>query len=598
MNTRSLAVYHQAIRKSFGFLKRSSSITEVSTRMIPLPGGVGALVPIADLNVDDDVLIAQLAEWRVANQAAYPTRFPVTIDGTKKWLKDRMLAVDDRLLFLVLDRHGNRIGHFGFANCVNDVGEMAIDNVVRGVAGAAPGLMQAAMAAAIEWAHTTIGPAGFFLRVFANNQHAVRFYERGGFAVAEQIPLRRHQLGHTESYEPLTPEDKSPPDAIFLKMRLQPRPATGEKMILTAGPSVGEREAHYAWDAARTGWNSKWSCYLTAFEKAFAEYIGAKHCMATSCCTGALHIALAALDIGPGDEVIVPEITWVATANAVRYVGATPVFADVEDDSWCLDAQSFESKITRRTKAVMPVHLYGHPARMTKIVEIARRRGLYIVEDAAPAIGTEWESRRVGTFGDFSCFSFQGAKLLVTGEGGMLACNDPALYEKALKIWDQGRDLKKTFWIDAHGLKYKMSNIQAALGLAQLERCDEQIEMKRRLFEWYQHYLDGCPHLQLMPEVAGARSIYWMSSCRVMPTSPIDRETLRAELKRRNVDTRPVFPAISQYPIWTTKVPPQPRAAVIGATAINLPSGVCLAEGDARYVSSTIRALLAHASIA
>ena len=179
-----------------------------------------------------------------------------------------------------------------------------------------------------------------------------------------------------------------------------------------------------------------------------------------------------ALDIGPGDEVIVPDLTWVATANAVRYVGATPIFADVELDTWNLDAKSVESLITKKTKAIIPVHMYGHPARMDQIVNLANKYNIDIVEDAAPAIGAEWNGKRCGTLGKFGAFSFQGAKLLVTGEGGMLVTNDIKLYEKAKKIWDQGRNPNKTFWIDEEGVKFKMSNVQAAIGFGQIERAE------------------------------------------------------------------------------------------------------------------------------
>jgi perosamine synthetase len=240
----------------------------------------------------------------------------------------------------------------------------------------------------------------------------------------------------------------------------------------------------------------------------------------------------------------------------------------------------------------MPVHLYGHPARMTRILEIAREHGLFVVEDAAPAIGAEWEGKRAGTFGDFACFSFQGAKLLVTGEGGMLVTNNSVLYEKALKIWDQGRDPKRTFWIDSPGVKFKMSNIQAAIGLAQIQRCDGQVEMKRRLFEWYSEGLGGCPHIELMTEVAGARSIYWMSSCTLSPYAPMGREDFRAELKRRHIDTRPVFPAISQYPIWDHRHEASVVATKVGSQGINLPSGVCLTREQVDYVCRAIREIL------
>lgn len=592
MTDQSLSTYHKAVKKSFRFLKSTARIDEMFAKQIPLPDGKGTLLPLCEVHVGDIRLNADLTSWRSENQTAYPTRFPVTEEGTAKWLRSRLLDVEDRILFLVIDQYGNRVGHLGFAGCINDACMMEVDNVVRGVSKLAPGIMQTALSTLMEWARTTIGPAGFFLRVFEDNTRAVSFYKRQGFTTVESIPLRRSVKGHTESFAPVGPGDLAVADATFLKMEWRPAEAAGTKMILTAGPSISEREAFYAWDAARNGWNSKWSGYLTAFEQSFGEYVGVSHCLATSCCTGALHIALAALEVGPGDEVIVPDVTWVATANAVRYVGATPVFADIDENSWCLDPESFKQKITPRTKAVMPVHLYGHPAPMDRIMEIAREHGLYVVEDAAPAIGTEWKGQRAGTFGDFGCFSFQGAKLLVTGEGGALVTNNPALYEKALKVWDQGRDPQKVFWIDAHGLKYKMANVQAALGLAQIERCDEQIAMKRRIFDWYREGLEGCPHLSVLSEVPNARSIYWMSNCRLANTAPMNREALRMELKKRNIDTRPVFPAISQYPIWATRQKPEPRAFKVGNEGINLPSGVCLSRAQIDYVCRNIRELL------
>ncbi len=289
---------------------------------------------------------------------------------------------------------------------------------------------------------------------------------------------------------------------------------------------------------------------------------------------------------------IVPDVTWVSTANAVRYVGAVPVFADIELDTWNIDARSIESLITSKTKALIPVHMYGHPARMNKVIEVARKHGLKVVEDAAPAIGAEWQGQRCGSFGDFAAFSFQGAKLLVTGEGGILVTNDNVLYDKAKKIWDQGRNPSKVFWIDGEGVKFKMSNIQAALGLAQLERADELIEMKRRLFGWYEEGLNSVPFVTLNKEIEGARSIYWMSSIFLDETSPIGRDDLMAQLKTRNIDTRPVFPAISQYPIWPNKQEPQPNAMRVGLRAMNLPSGVCLTKDEVMYVCRNIAGLL------
>lgn len=590
---RTVRVYQEAVRRSFGFLKRTARLADAYAKAVPLRGQEGYLLPVADLHLEDATLIRKLAAWREASAFAFPTQFPVTVEGTARWMQERLLAVEDRMLFLVLDRFGEPVGHLGFANCLNAACEMEIDNVVRGVGGVAPGIMRAAMETLLEWARVTIGPAGFFLRVFADNDHAVGFYRELGFVDDARTPLRRKVSGATVAYVPVEAGDAGAPDRMFLRMRHAARLSdVGQQMILTAGPSISAREAYYAWDAARNGWNHQWSGYLGRFEQSFAEYLGVPHAVATSSCTGALHLALATLGIGPGDEVIVPDITWVATANAVLYVGATPVFADVEPDSWCLDPESFESHITPRTKAVMPVHLYGHPARMDRILEIARRRGLYVVEDAAPAIGAEYLGRKTGTFGDFAAFSFQGAKLVVTGEGGMLVTSNPDLFRKAHSLWDQGRSLTRTFWIDERGLKYKMANVQAAVGLGQLERVDELIEMKRRIFGWYEAGLAGVPHVRLNHEVPGARSIYWMSSLLIEDSAPLDRDPLRDRLKQRNVDTRPVFPAISQYPIWPVRQATPPVALRVGNQAINLPSGVCLRREQVDYVCACIRELM------
>ncbi|MGC0154249.1 bifunctional GNAT family N-acetyltransferase/PLP-dependent aspartate aminotransferase family protein [Chromobacterium vaccinii] len=590
MEKTRLSVYNAAVAANFSFLKQAGDIQQAYLRAVPIDGG-GYLLPVCRMHLQDAALIARLTEWRNRNMAVYPTQFTATGDGTRDWMETQLLNVDDRMLFLVVTAAGETVGHIGFNRCRNSDMLFEIDNMVRGVADVEPGLFSRALATLIKWARTTINVNGFFLRVIDDNPHAIAFYRKNHFTAESDTPLVAVRDGDSVSYREALPSET--PSKHFVRMVYQaPTQHVGDSMILTAGPSISAREAAYSFDAALNGWNGNWSKYLNRFEKSFAEYIGVRHVLATSSCTGALQIALMALDIGPGDEVIVPDQTWVATANAVRYTGAIPVFADIELDTWNIDARSVESLVTSKTKAIVAVHMYGHPARMNRILDVARKYNLKVVEDAAPAIGAEWQGKRCGSFGDFAAFSFQGAKLMVTGEGGMLVTDDDDLYKKAYKIWDQGRNPSRTFWIDEDGVKFKMSNIQAALGLGQLERVDELIEMKRRIFEWYREGLEGVPHIRLNREVEGARSIYWMSSILLEPEARLGRDQLMQELKARNVDTRPVFPAISQYPIWPRQQQPQPNAMFVGLQAINLPSGVCLSRDEVAYVCRQIRSLL------
>jgi perosamine synthetase len=594
VDARRAEVFGRTVRAEFAFLKSTARFEDLVARGIPLDGDAGMLVPVCELHAGDPRTVAMLARWRDGAQAAFPSAFTVTESGTAAWLRGRLLDRADRTLFLVLDRHGVPAGHLGYVLAADERCELEIDNVVRGERDAAPGLMGAALDRLLRWAHELFAPESVVLRVLARNAHAIRFYGRHGFAEAGRIPLRRHVGDGRIDLVPREPGDDAPADAEFVRMRLE-RPAGADDggTILTAGPSIGSREASYALDAVRNGWNASWRGYLDRFEAAFAEYVGVRHALPTSSCSGALHLSLLALGIGPGDEVIVPDLTWVATANAIAYVGATPVFADVDAESWCLDPDSFRAAITPRTRAVMPVHLYGHPARMDRIAAIAAEHGLHVVEDAAPAIGAECLGRRVGNYGAFSAFSFQGAKLMVTGEGGMLLTDDDELYERARLLWHQGCDRPADFWITRLGWKYKMTNVQAAIGLGQLERVDAMIESKRRIFGWYEDGLAGLPGVSLNREAGWARSIYWMTSVRVGPEAGSSRDALRAALRDAGVDTRPVFPAISQYPHWERRQAPAPTARLIGSEGINLPSGVALRRDQVERVCAAVRSAVA-----
>ena len=361
----------------------------------------------------------------------------------------------------------------------------------------------------------------------------------------------------------------------------------GKELILTAGPAISEKENFNAFLASKYGWNKKYNGFITDLENKFAKYIGVKYALATSSCTGALHIALTALGISKNDEVIVPDVSWIATARAVTYTNAKPVFADIEYDTWNINISSLLKCINKKTKAIIPVHMYGQPANILEIKKIAKKYNLYVIEDAAPAIGSKINNINCGSVGDFSAFSFQGAKLLVAGEGGMLCTNNKKLFDKAKKISEQGRNPNYTFWIDGPGLKYKMSNIQAAIALAQLERVEELIYKKRRIFKWYKEYLLPKNNFILQEENSNSYSNYWMTNI-LITHKKCKRNNFIDYLRKNNIDSRPVFSPISEYPIWDRKLKAKRVSKLIGNNAINLPSGVTLTKGEIRYISKKI----------
>ena len=363
-----------------------------------------------------------------------------------------------------------------------------------------------------------------------------------------------------------------------------------DKMILTAGPSITEKEIAYVTDAITNGHGEHWGDYIKWFESSFARYIGVKHALATSSCTGALHLALTALGIGKGDEVIVPDTSWVATASAITYTGATPVFADVLSDSWCIDIQSIENLINENTRAIIPVHLYGHPCEMNKLLELAKDYDIKIVEDAAPSVGTEYYGKKTGSFGDIACFSFQGAKILSTGEGGMLVTNNTELFNNVKHYADHGRS-GVGFEISSIGYKYKMSNLQAAMGLGQLERIDDLVAKKREIYSWYRECLEDVNEVYLNKRITDIeKPNYWMSSV-VLMDAKVSRDDVMLQLKKKCVDSRPFFPPMSSFPMFDYY--DNPVAKNIGANGINLPSAHNLMHEDVKYVCGCLKDILA-----
>lgn len=337
-------------------------------------------------------------------------------------------------------------------------------------------------------------------------------------------------------------------------------------------PSITQLEIDYAADAAANGWGERCYEYIGRFETAFREHLGVGHAIATSSCTGAMHMGLSALGVGPGDEVILGDVNWIASAAPITYLSAKPVFVDVLPDSWCLDPARVEAAITPRTRAIVAVHLYGNLCDMDALLAIGSRHGIPVIEDAAEAIGSVYHGRKAGSLGAFSTFSFHGTKTITTGEGGMFATNDPDLYERVLTLSNHGRrrGQPKQFWAEVVGFKYKMSNIQAAIGCAQMERIDELIAGKRRVFEGYAARLTGLP-LRMNPEPEGTRNGYWMPTIVVDEGVPFDRAALLDEFKRGDIDGRVFFWPLSMLPMFEER--PENRTSYsLYPRAINLPT--------------------------
>ncbi len=358
-------------------------------------------------------------------------------------------------------------------------------------------------------------------------------------------------------------------------------------------PSIGDKEVDYATDATRNGWGEQCYAYIERFEALFKRHLGVEYAIATSSCTGALHMGLAALGIGPGDEVIIADSNWIASAAPITYLGATPVFVDIVAESWCIDPALVEAAITPRTRAVVAVHLYGNLCDMDALMAIGRKHGIPIIEDAAEAIGSVYHGKRAGAIGTFGAFSFHGTKTLTTGEGGIFVTNDAHLYERVLTLSNHGRarSQEKQFWPDTVGYKYKMSNVQAAIGCAQMERIDELIARKRAIFDAYRERLAAYPDVNMNPEPEGVENGVWMPTAVFSPQSGITRERLQSAFEQENIDARVFFWPLSGLSMFAA-VESNTNAWDIPKRAINLPSYHEMTEADIDRVCSVIIALL------
>ncbi len=372
------------------------------------------------------------------------------------------------------------------------------------------------------------------------------------------------------------------------------------RFIPVAEPVIGAREIELVTAAVTSGWVSSIGEYLDLFERGFADFCGARHGVAVCNGTVALRLAFAALRVGAGTEVIVPDLTFAATAHAALEAGATPVFVDVDPETWCIDPRAVERALTPRTRAIVPVHLYGHPAEMTALAEIARPRGIHVVEDAAEAHGAKLGGRRVGALGDVGAFSFYGNKVMTTGEGGMLLTDDDALAARLRLLKDHGMSKDRRYFHTELAFNFRMTNLQAALGVAQLEQLEGFIAKKRQIMSWYRERLGLREDLALNAERPGTENVFWMASAVLGERAPMPRDELCARLRARGVDTRPFFIPMSELPhlagFRQVGVDSEacPVARQLSVRGFNLPSGCTLEEGDVDFVASTLVDILEH----
>lgn len=351
-------------------------------------------------------------------------------------------------------------------------------------------------------------------------------------------------------------------------------------------PSLDGNEKKYVDECIETSWISSRGRFVGEFEAGFAKSVGVDHAITVCNGTVALHLALVALGLRPGDEVIVPTFTYVASVNAIVHAGATPVFVDALPSTWQMDPEDVRRRITARTRAIMVVHLYGHPCDMQALSAIAREHGLAMVEDCAEAFGTRDGGRHVGTFGDLATFSFFGNKTITTGEGGMVVTRDAELAQRVRKLRGQGLAEGREYWHDVIGYNYRMTNVAAAIGLAQLERADALVRRKREVGEAYLRALQGLPVL-MHTESAGTTHSYWMIS--ILVSEARHRDPLRQALADAGIETRPLFPPVHSMPMYAVAGEEHPVARDLAARGMNLPSYPGLTDDDILSVASAIR---------
>ncbi|HEX2172734.1 MAG TPA: DegT/DnrJ/EryC1/StrS aminotransferase family protein [Dehalococcoidia bacterium] len=366
------------------------------------------------------------------------------------------------------------------------------------------------------------------------------------------------------------------------------------EFIPVALPALAGNEKRYVNECLDSTWISSSGEFIDRFEGRFAEFCGTEHALTCSNGTVALHLALLALGIGPGDEVLVPSLTYVATANAVRYCGADPVFVDSDRATWSLDPTDLRRKVTDRTRAIVAVHLYGRPAPMSEIMALARERGLRVVEDAAEAHGALSGGQPVGSIGDLGTFSFYGNKIITCGEGGMVVTRDAGLAERVRLLRGQGQDPTRRYWFTEVGYNYRMTNLQAAIGLAQLENVESFLAARDEIARWYDEELGGLPGVQTALRTPGDRTVCWLYSVILSGPAGTARDDLLTKLRQAGIDTRPFFHPLHVLPPYRDRCrsAEYPNAEWLGARGFNLPAWVGMSREHVRRVAATLREVL------
>ena len=540
----------------------------------------------ADTSKNSQIL-SFLAVWRKQHERWFPAQFPVTQKGTKKWFQERVTGAPDRILFII-SAGGSYIGHVGLNRFDFKTRSCEIDNIVRG-SSLYPGIMENAIANMMSWGRRVLGLAHYRLETTSHNSRALNLYKKLGFIEVKRVPIVKVKRSDRTEWVALADTRKIPKRyTIFME---QTGPIDPHKKISFAGPWITQKEIDYVVDGVNDGFYQTFDKHIRKLEKTTASYVGTKYALAGFCATHSLHLACLVCGFTKGDEVIVTDFSWAATAHVIAYTGAIPAFVDIDPDTWCIDPAAIERAITKKTKGIMLVHSFGMPAEMDAIMLIARRHNLKVIEDAAPALGSLYKGKKVGGFGDIGCISFHGAKIAASGEGGMFLTNSKHMLDEAVLLSNMGRTNRvANFWCDVLGYEYQMANVTAALALAQVERIEELVAAKRRIFDWYFERLKNIPELKMLKEKPDSRSNYAYPAV-LLRTKKISRDDVVRRLREYNIHAREAFPRMSGFPMYHRRFS-NPEAARVEKYGFNLPSALNLDEKDIEFVCDSLLSIM------